>query len=106
MSRGEFEHHARALRHAHQQRTNYPERVQQRAQVVDVGVQRRDPRRQTEAAPVVTHHAQLRGQRQLRLPDVEIERPAVHEDHGAAGAVVAVTQTGARQLQLAVRAVH
>ena len=37
MARGELEHHARALRHADQQRANYPERVEQRAQVVDVG---------------------------------------------------------------------
>jgi hypothetical protein len=82
MACGEFEHHARALRHAHQQRADDAEHREQRAEVGEVVRQRRVAARESEAAPVVTHHAQLGGQRQLRLPDVEVQGPAMHEHDG------------------------
>ena len=69
------------------------------AQILDVGGERRLPGRQAEAAPVVTDDAHRGGQRRLRLPHLEVERPAVHEDHGAARAVVAIAQTGAGHLR-------
>ena len=106
MACGEFEHHARALRHADQQRASYPELASSVRRSSTSSAQRRAARRQAEAAPVVAHDAQCRGERRLRLPHVEVERPAMHEHHGGSGAFVAITQTGAGHCQVAVRGVH
>ena len=95
---------ARSLRHADDRHPLQVQSPQQRLDVARVGRQRWRPGRQSEAPPVITEHPHPRGpRRDLRLPHVEVERPAVNEQHRESPPLVAQPQSRAIDLDEAVR---
>ena len=78
------ERDARALRDADERRGLEPQVIDQPAEVLRVRRAARRPFGKPEAAAVVADHAVRLGERRgLRLPGVEVERPAMDEDDGA-----------------------
>ena len=89
----------RALRHAEQGHARQIQATQQRLEVAHVGGERGMSGRGSEAAPVVANQPQTRRPGcDLRLPHLEVERPAVHQDEGPA--LPFVTDVQARSVDL------
>ena len=100
---------ARALGRAHQGGRAKPEMLAKRRQVRDVPSGRGQSRRQTEASTIQSNDAKASAQRRcLRLPHIEIERPAMHEEHRASSSLVAIAQfcTAGLEVEIRSRWVH
>src|ERR1700733_4548629 len=105
----ELQHRARALGRAHQGGRAKPEMLAKRRQVRGVPGGRGRSRRETEASTIQSNDTKASAQRRcLRLPHVEVERPAVHEEHRASSSLVAITQfcTAGLEIEIRSRWVH
>ena len=106
-TQGQIQRDARPLRHSEHNRVADLQVIKQFREVVEILRKRRAARRQAEAATVVADDATRAAQLEcLRLPHLEVERPAVNQDQRTAMALIAIAQARAANRDVLIECLH